>query len=169
LNTEIQGGGQRVLQVWRDHNYPFIWMDRRPDRPKTLTQNYCWNSTYEAKNRLVGTMQGVIQRLGVVIHHRATFYEMNRFVVKEDGTYGPARRSGHDDTVIALGIAFITVQTEAANMDWRALAAPAQYRGPGEKVVVPGIGEAIEIPGVNRSRTDELWGSEAMVGVDELY
>jgi hypothetical protein len=169
LNTEVQGGGKRVLEVWREKEYPYIWMDRRPDRPKKLTQSMCWNSTYETKNYLVGTMQGVVKRLGVIIHHRATYYECSRFVVKEDDTYGPARRSGHDDTVIALGIGIVTVQTEHGSMDWTALAAPRQYRGPGEKVQVRGIGEPIDIPGVNHSSTDALWGDDAMIGVDSVY
>lgn len=168
LNTEVQGGGKRVLEVWREKDYPHIWMDRRPDRPKKLTMSYCWNSTYETKNYLVGTMQGVVQRLGVIIHHRATYYECSRFVVKEDDTYGPARRSGHDDTVIALGIGIVTVQTEHGNLDWQAMAAPPPYRGPGEKVKIRGIGEPVEIPGVNRD-IDSMWGSDAMVGVDTVY
>jgi|HubBroStandDraft_6_1064221.scaffolds.fasta_scaffold00184_13 hypothetical protein len=169
LNTEVEGGGQRVLEVWRDKDYPHIWMDRRPDRPKKLTQSYCWNTTFKSKNYLVGTMQGCVKRRGVLIHHRATFYEMTRWVIKDDGTFGPARRSGHDDTVMSLGIGIVTVQTEAGTMPWGALAAPGPYRGPGEKVIVPGIGEPVEIPGVNRSTNDALWGSEAMVGVDEVY
>ena len=40
LNTEVQGGGKTVLNHWRDANYPHIWMDRRPDRPKKLMQAY---------------------------------------------------------------------------------------------------------------------------------
>lgn len=132
LNTEIQGGGKTVLQVWRDANYPYIWMDRRPDSPKQLKQLLGWNSTYESKKQMLGTMQGVIQRRQLILHHPATYYEMTRYVANDDGTYGPSRRSGHDDTVISLGIAIMTVVTEAQNLEWAAMAAPTAAYLPGQ-------------------------------------
>jgi len=49
LNTEIQGGGRRVMERWRDANYPYIWMDRRPDRPKRMMGSLGWNSTYDTQ------------------------------------------------------------------------------------------------------------------------
>lgn len=131
LNTEIQGGGRRVLQVWRAHNYTRIWYDRRPDRPKQVAQTLCWNSTYETKNWMLSTMKGLVNRTALRLHHPATYYELTRYIANEDGTYGPSRRSGHDDCVTSLGVALMTVVTESHNLDWQALAAPPQARMPG--------------------------------------
>ena len=168
LNTEVQGGGKTVLNWWREANYPHIWIDRRPDRPKKLMQAYGWNSTYETKKWMLGTMQGAITRRMLKIHHPATYYEMTHFISNEDGTYGPARRSGHDDCVISLGIALMTIVTE------RPEAGPPP----------PGLGSSgpPHVPGQTPPRLaaeyGKRWGgqdgsvpgmTEALVGVDEFY
>ena len=76
-----------------------------------------WNTTYDTKQWLITTVQGVLARLDVVIHHPATYYEMTQYTALEDGTFGPARRSGHDDCVMAYGIA----QIMTATTDWSTL------------------------------------------------
>ena len=131
LNTEIQGGGRNVMAVWREAEYANIWTDRRPDRARNVMATLGWNSTYETKKWMLGTMQGVIQRRNLIIHHPATYYEMTRYVANEDGTYGPSRRSGHDDTVISLGVAIMTIVTESTNLDYAAMAAPMPAYMPG--------------------------------------
>jgi len=166
LNTEIQGGGKTVLQVWRDANYGFIWMDRRPDRPKLLTQMYCWNSTFENKNNLLGTMQGVIHRQQALIHHPATYYEMTRYIQNEKGEFGPSRRSGHDDTVISLGIAWMTVLTEGQNLDYRAMAAGGPGYIPGHTPPqLAGIGAAA----IGTGRVQPMPETDMTVGIDDWY
>ena len=131
LNTEIQGGGRNVMAVWREANYPNIWLDRRPDRARNVMGVYGWNSTGETKKWMLGTMQGFLQRKHMLLHHPATYYELTRYVSLEDGTYGPSRRSGHDDTVISLGIAVMTVATESTNLDYAAFQAPGPAYIPG--------------------------------------
>jgi hypothetical protein len=167
LNTEVQGGGKVVLAVWREANYPHIWMDRRPDRPKILMQAFGWNSTYEMKKQLLGTMQGLIHRGQVEIHHPATYYEMTRYVTNEDGTYGPSRRSGHDDTVIALGIAWMTVVTEDQNLDYAALAAPGPAYVPGQ--TPPRLAEAYGKVDLGPSRFDRMPTDDLAIGVTDWY
>jgi hypothetical protein len=169
LNTEVQGGGKTVLNHWRDANYPHIWMDHRPDRPKKLMQAYGWNSTYETKKWMLGTMQGVFQRKQPIIHHPATYYEMTRYVSNEDGTYGPSRRSGHDDTVIAFGIAIMTIVTERPDSPNAGLAAPPPPYTPGQ---TPPRLSAAYAPIANLSSISRFGAdmdSDAMIGVDSLY
>ena len=132
LNTEIQGGGREVMRVWREANYPNIWVDRRSDNIRVMKQVLGWNSSYETKRAMLSAMQGVIVRRGLTIHHPATYYEMSRYVHNEDDTYGPSRRSGHDDTVTSLGIAIMSVITEATNLDYSAFSAPAPAYIPGQ-------------------------------------
>lgn len=173
LNTEVQGGGRAVLNLWREADYPNIWMDQRPDRPKKYMQAYGWNSTYETKKYMLGTVQGLIERTVPVIHHPATYYEMSRYVSNEDGTYGPSRRSGHDDTVISFGIAIMTIVTERNNVDYAALAAPGPGRTPG---ITPRLATSAE-GGIYGTPVDLPIGDrfvgvasgDAMVGVDETY
>jgi hypothetical protein len=168
LNTEIQGGGKTVLNHWRDANYPHIWYDRRPDRPKKLMQAMGWNSTYETKKWLLGTLQGCIQRRQVLIHHKATYYEMSRYISHEDGTYGPSKRSGHDDCVISFGIAIMTIVTERPDSG-----PPPESLSPGPPYV-PGqtpprlsreYGRTFTMPGSNLRFMDD----DNMIGVESVY
>ncbi len=168
LNTEVQGGGKVVLALWREANYQWIWMDRRPDRPKVLMQAYGWNSTFETKNQLIGTMQGIVHREQAIIHHPATYYEMTRYVTKDDGTFGPSRRSGHDDTVISLGIGWMTVLTEGQNLDYAALAAAAPGYVPGMTPPrLANIGPAAV--GRGSSRFGQVRDTDMTVGVEDWY
>ena len=57
---------------------------------------------------------------------------MTRYIANEDGTYGPSRRSGHDDCVVSYGIALMTIVTESANLEWAAMAAPGPAYIPGQ-------------------------------------
>jgi len=117
-NTEIQGGGSNILTVLRDNNYPYIWFDRRPDRVRRSNATLAWSMSRGNKSWAVGTTQGLVKRLGVTIHHPATYYEMTQYILQEDGTWGPARRSGHDDCVTSLMVCIMTVVTESQTMDW---------------------------------------------------
>jgi hypothetical protein len=152
LNAEIQGGGKRVMQVWRDANWPNIWYDYRSDHPKLRKQVLGWNTTFESKRTMLGTMQGVIQRKHLLIHHPATYYEMTHYVATVDGEFGPARRSGHDDTVMALGVAIMTVITETGSMDYAAMAAPGPAHVPGlTPPRFPNQGKPLsQVPGLER-------------------
>ena len=167
LNTEVQGGGKVVLAVWREANYPHIWMDRRPDRPRVLMQAYGWNSTYETKKQMLGTMQGIIHRQQATIHHPATYYEMTRYIANPDGTYGPSRRSGHDDCVTSLGIGIMTVIWEQGTLDYSA-AAPAPGHLPGERnpQLAGSYGRTYTPPGM---ATLGPMDDDAMIGIEVTY
>jgi hypothetical protein len=119
-------------------------------------------------------MQGVIARRQVKIHHRATNYELQRYVTNEDGTFGPSRRSGHDDCVISLGIAIMTVVTESRNLDYAAYAAPGPAHIPGK---APPRFASQAMPKINRSVADRMgWDDpadygdpDALIGILETY
>ena len=168
LNTEVQGGGKVVMGVWREANYQNIWMDRRTDRPKLMMNAYGWNSTHEQKGLLIGTMQGLIHRQQVAIHHPATYYEMTRYLHNDDGTFGPSRRSGHDDTVISLGIAWMTVITENANFDWQAQAAAGRGYVPGQ--TPPRFqNQGGPVSAALSSRFATMPQTDETLGIDEYY
>jgi hypothetical protein len=167
LNTEVQGGGKVVLGVWREANYQHIWMDRRPDRPKLLMQAFGWNSTYETKKQMLGTMQGIIHREQAIIHHPATYYEMTRYVTNEDGTYGPSRRSGHDDTVISLGIGWMTVVTEGQSLDYTAMAAAGPAYIPG--ATPPKMANYGSTVSPNRPNRWAMPETDETIGIESYY
>ena len=151
LNTEIQGGGQKVIDVWRQANYPHIWMDRRPDKNRQSRTEYCFSTTARTKAWLLGTLIDAVRRRRITIHHHGTFYEMSQYVCQETGEYGPARRSGHDDCVMALGIAYITATTEMRTLDLAAVM--GQARGEptrmGASLTFAGSGTPVQnLPGV---------------------
>lgn len=132
LNTEIQGGGKNVIAVWREAEWPHIWMDRRADRPRIFLSAFGWSSTYETKRTMLNEMRSAFIRKKCIIHHPATYYELARYVWDpEDDTYGPATRSGHDDCVISFGVTMTTVATEAGSMNYEAQAAPPPAYIPG--------------------------------------
>jgi hypothetical protein len=133
LNTEVNGGGRSTLEVWRRAGYRNIWLDRRPDRSRRSAAVLCWNTTYDTKQWLITTLQGMLTRHHVTIHHPATYHEMTQYTALENGTFGPARRSGHDDCVMAFGICVMTATTEWSSLDMNAV----MGLGPGE----PGIGD----------------------------
>ncbi len=147
LNTEIQGGGRHVIDVWRAGAYPRIWTDRRPDKIRSSAAVLGWNTTYETKRWLISVLQSALYRKDLVIHHRPTYHEMSQYILMEDGTYGPARRSGHDDCVMSLGIAYITCATEAQNLDPRAFEHAQRLPPPGmRQLVLAGGGDPSTVP-----------------------
>jgi hypothetical protein len=154
INTEVQGGGRDVMQVWRDAGYSNIWLDRRPDKSKRSSAVLGWNTTYDTKQWLITTVQGFLKRKEVVIHHGATYYEMTQYTALEDGTFGPARRSGHDDCVMAYGIAILTASTEWSSLNMNEILG----QGGGEpdlgvhRIILENAGRAAEIPGMMPQR-----------------
>jgi hypothetical protein len=122
LNTEVQGGGLAVIEVWRTNGYPNIWFDRRPDKVRTSNAVMCWSMSQRNKEWAIGTTKSYVGRHALLLHHYGTYYEMSQYIVDENGDFGPARRSGHDDTVTSLMIGVMTVMTEQLYMDWQAVA-----------------------------------------------
>ena len=103
-----------------------------------------------------------------IIHHPATYYEMTRYVSNEDGTYGPSRRSGHDDTVIAFGIAIMTIVTErpdAGPTPAHLGHAPPYTPGQTPPRLSQAYGRTFQMPG----ESPAAWDDDAMVGIDMLY
>lgn len=158
LNTEVQGGGRDVMQLWRDAGYSNIWLDRRPDKSRRSAQVLGWNTTYDTKQWLITTLQGFLSRKDVIIHHPATYYELTQYTALEDGTFGPARRSGHDDCVMAYGIAIMTASTEWSTLGMDEIMGHS-HADPdlgAHRIVLENAGRAVDhIPGMSNPRANE--------------
>jgi len=154
LNTEVQGGGRDAMQVWRDAGYSNIWLDRRPDKSRRSQAVLGWNTTYDTKQWLIANTQGVLKRKEAIIHHPATYYEMTQYTAVEDGTFGPARRSGHDDCCMAYMICVITCTTEWNSLNMNEIMGTAG--GVPDlgvhRIILENAGRAAEIPGMMPER-----------------
>jgi hypothetical protein len=75
---------------------------------------------------------------------------MTQYTALEDGTFGPARRSGHDDCVMSYMIALLTALTEWATLDMNEVM--GQGRGEPDlgvaRIVSENMGRVVDIPGI---------------------
>jgi Terminase RNaseH-like domain len=167
MNTEVQGGGRVVLDVWRQANYQNIWTTRRPTRARQGNQVLAWSTTQESKAQLIGTLQAMLHRRQITLHHPATFHELCQYTHLPTDSYGPARRGGHDDCVMALGVAVVTAATEAARVDWKKVygdAPPIYIPGESPRVVQ---GQGTPIDRLVAGRFGPM-NSPALSGLDDL-
>lgn len=113
VNVEIQGGGAGVIAVLLHMKYPWVWKWRHPDRPLNRLGNvYGWSSNMRTKPWGIGTLQHYLTKRSLIIHDPTTYNEMMEYTLLENGEMGPASGSGHDDTVMSLLIAIVTLITD---------------------------------------------------------
>lgn len=111
VNVEIQGGGQGVIAVLLHLRYPWVWKWRKPDRPLNRLGNvYGWTSNMNTKPWGIGYLQSAIQARSIAIHDDTTYNECMEYTNIDGIEMGPASNSGHDDTVMSLMIAYMTVK-----------------------------------------------------------
>jgi hypothetical protein len=92
---------------------------------------------------------------------------MTRYVTNEDGTYGPSRRSGHDDTVISLGIGWMTVVTEGQSLDYTAMAAAGPAYIPG--ATPPKMANYGSTVSPNRPNRWAMPETDETIGIESYY
>jgi hypothetical protein len=129
MNTEIQGGGKSVMEIWRSNNYPHIWLDRRADSVRKYKQSLGFYTTFTSKQILLGSLIAAFQRKQVLIHHPTTYHQICQYVALGTGHFGPARRSGEDDCVMSFCIAVYTALSDSNTMTYLANHADAQISG----------------------------------------
>jgi hypothetical protein len=115
LTSEIDGGGQVVIDLLI-HNYRGeIWRHRRPDaEPGRASRVFGWATNYARKRWAIGLLQSLVLDGSLVLHDRVTYNQMLNFV-NDDGYWGDrsqAKERG-DDAVMSLAIALVCSHTEA--------------------------------------------------------
>jgi hypothetical protein len=113
VNCEMEGGGLGVIGVLQHLRVPNLWRWRMADRPLHKRGNvYGWSTNSKSKGWMMGQLIHHVSTRGMVIHDQTTYREMREYINIDGIEMGPASADGHDDTVMALGIAFITTITE---------------------------------------------------------
>ena len=127
IAPEKEFEGHLVIGMLLGAAYPFVWMHEKIDsvKGKPNADNFGWSTNVQTKPQLVGMMQDFVNAgyssitgTGLIIHDQTTFKEMSQYVRKDNGEYGPAdeESGGHDDTVMALGIALFCNYLEPLDM-----------------------------------------------------
>lgn len=114
LTSEIDGGGQVVIDLIV-HNYRGeIWRHRRADtEPGRPSRLFGWATNYARKRWSIGLLQSCVLDGSLKIHDRVTYNQMLNFV-NDDGYWGDrseAKGRG-DDAVMSLAMALICSHTE---------------------------------------------------------
>lgn len=103
---ETEGPGYATIGYLQGISYPYIWHNQLPDRtPGKMTGDiWGWRTTAQSKHHAIGQLLKVVVDGSITIHDKFTYQEMRDYVTLENGGYGPADGSEHDDTVMALAI-----------------------------------------------------------------
>lgn len=113
IATEVEGPGYATIGRLVEMNYPHIWRTRWADKHAgKMGETMGWSTTMKRKEWAIGWLVKLLADRDLLIHDPRTYDEMRNYVTLEHGGYGPANRSGHDDTVMALAIACICNATE---------------------------------------------------------
>ncbi len=111
VNVEVQGGGQATISILIHQRYPNIWRWRKPDRPLNKLGNiFGWVTNMNTKPWGISALQTALRNRKMVLHDPDTYLEMMEYTLLDGVEMGPASASGHDDTVMALMIAWMTNQ-----------------------------------------------------------
>lgn len=111
LAVEKTGPGAMTVGKLLGMRYPNVWRPGKVDNTRGPQDVYGWSTTAQSKAIAVGhllkaVIDGVNEAgIGLKIHDQGTFEEMRFFVTKDNGGYGNADDSIHDDRVMSLAIA----------------------------------------------------------------
>ena len=139
INTEMEGPGYASIGAIMEAGYPKVWQYRWPDRAQgKLSTTYGWSTNYQRKHWAVGNLISLISDHSIILHDQWTYDEMCNYVVRSNGDMGNGNGEDYDDSVMALAIAAISIQTEGP-MAWR-------FEPPGSRLQADGSSDIMGIP-----------------------
>lgn len=106
LCPEVEGGGTVVIDRLLQRGYGNIWSWKKPDRTTSTSNTWGWLTSYQTKRWAIGTLKTLFLDRQLSIHDARTYHEILNFVEHPNGDLSNVGRSGHDDTVMALAIAY---------------------------------------------------------------
>lgn len=117
---ETQGGGNEVGRVLKKAEYFHRWRRKEWDRMGNEYQTkWDWHTNAKTRPLLVSGMRRAVRTKRIVVHDPETLEEMmgwSRLESARGGLKeGPSDSDGHDDRVIALGLAIQGLQLDE---DW---------------------------------------------------
>lgn len=121
--------GSSTIGVLKTRNYPHIWIHQKAANVKGQIDNsYGWVTNNQTKDEAISNLQKAvydayendqngIKGMGLVIHDEHTYTEMKEYVAIEGkGRYGNSDGTEHDDTVMALAIAYTVMLYEMGDL-----------------------------------------------------
>lgn len=106
ISSENEGPGYATIGALIQMEYPNLYQSTMPENlPGRTPDKFGWSSSYKTKSLAIGWTLKLVVDGQLLIHDRATFDEMTKYVRLDSGEYGNAdQETGHDDTVMALAI-----------------------------------------------------------------
>lgn len=112
LAVEKTGPGAMTIGKLLGMRYPRVWQPGKVDTTRGPQDIYGWNTTAQSKFIAIGHLIKAVEDginphtgIGLKLHDQGTFEEMRFYVTRDNGGYGNADDSIHDDRVMALAIA----------------------------------------------------------------
>lgn len=106
------GGGVSMLEAMLNADYPSGLIYHRPvtpdQDPQVRGDRIGWDTSGVSRPLLIGYLDEAIRQGSITLHDAITVQELLTFVIWPSGK-AMAVAGGHDDTVIALALAFIVV------------------------------------------------------------
>jgi hypothetical protein len=118
LCVEVNGPGFATnLRLGKVLHYPNLYMREVFDRQsKTHQRKWGWHTNRQTKNVLITDLRASLRDDFILYRDLKTLEDMTKYVQRDDGTMG-AVRGEHDDTVMALGLAYqMAIQRGLAHM-----------------------------------------------------
>lgn len=139
LVPETNGNGIATIQKILELQYPGLLIYQAEPSPDEIAANrsvnrYGWKTTVVTRPQMLSLLDDAIRTRAIAIRDPQTLMECRTFVVKPSGK-AEATAGKHDDTVIAIALATVGIQSfpDAARSGWRA--GPVKYgRQSGEPV-----------------------------------
>lgn len=127
LAVEKTGPGALTIGKLLGLRYPRLWQPGKIDSTRGPQDVYGWHTSVQSKAIAVGhLLKAVVDGInphtgiGLKIHDQGTYEEMRFYVTLDNGGYGNADDSIHDDRVMALAIATTCHMMEPPLPAWRA-------------------------------------------------
>ena len=134
LAPEATKGGGVVVGYLQGVGYPHIWLHKKHGRARgQVDMSYGWSTNATTKPEAIYTLKSWFvdsanTGWGVVVHDPLTFSELKNYTQLPNGDFGPSDGSENDDAVMALAIAAICTDHEAASLYQQTQSAPSnQY------------------------------------------
>lgn len=129
VGPEATGPGYGTIGRLVEMGYPNLYRSTQADNmPGIIASKFGWSTTFKSKEWAIGHLLKLIVDNDCTIHDSHTYQELRGYVALDRGGYGPASDKGHDDTVMALAIAYIVAATDTPL---------APYRGTTGSVILP--------------------------------
>lgn len=114
LVPEANGPGLAMIDELRRQEYPLSKIYHRPKSVDQvaggLTGNIGFKTTVITRPQLISRLDSAIRQMGVIVRDKITLDELENFVYKANGRV-EAGTGSHDDTVIALALAIVGVES----------------------------------------------------------